>query len=61
MCDPRRDDRGLVTHEIAAFITERALVTVHPTHGFTIDTLTARWDATPDRRRSSPGQRRELG
>ncbi|MGF7236336.1 MAG: magnesium transporter CorA family protein [Frankia sp.] len=39
---------GLSTHEVAAFITERALVTVRGDQGFDIDTLLERWDATAD-------------
>jgi magnesium transporter len=38
---------GTVTsREVAAFITERALVTVHADPGFDVDALMARWDET---------------
>jgi len=36
----------LTAHEVGAFITKRALVTVHADHGFNLDDLTARWDET---------------
>jgi magnesium transporter len=36
----------LTAHEVGAFITTRALVTVHADHGFNLDHLTARWDET---------------
>jgi magnesium transporter len=39
---------GLATHEVAAFITDRALVTVRADDGFDIDGLLAHWDADPD-------------
>nr|BFE52691.1 magnesium transporter CorA family protein [Saccharothrix mutabilis subsp. capreolus] len=42
----RLDERSgrLVTSELAAFLTERALVTVRPDDSFDVDALTARWD-----------------
>ncbi len=38
----------LATHEVAAFITERALVTVRADDGFDVDGLLSHWDADPD-------------
>jgi magnesium transporter len=38
------DTAVLTSHEIGAFITERALVTVHPDHGFDVDEMVRRWD-----------------
>jgi len=38
----------LTTHEVVAFITPKALVTVRPTDGFDIDALTKRWDENAD-------------
>lgn len=38
----------LRTHEVAAFITARALVTVRKNEGFAIDEVTTRWDHSPD-------------
>ncbi|HKT04685.1 MAG TPA: magnesium transporter CorA family protein [Rugosimonospora sp.] len=38
----------LATHEVAAFITANALVTVRKTEGFDIDDVVARWDHSPD-------------
>jgi magnesium transporter len=38
----------VTTHEIAAFITERALVTVHRDGLFDLDAVVARWDSAPD-------------
>jgi magnesium transporter len=43
------DERGeLATHEISAFITERALVTVRGDEEFDIDALRKQWDDSPD-------------
>ena len=36
------------TREIAAFITERAFVTVHTDENFDLDAVLARWDSSPD-------------
>jgi magnesium transporter len=38
----------LVSHEIAVFITKRALITVRKDPGFSIDPVVERWDASPD-------------
>jgi magnesium transporter len=38
----------LATHEVAAFVTKRALVTVRKTEGFEIDQVLSRWDQSPD-------------
>ncbi|GAA2042941.1 magnesium transporter CorA family protein [Catenulispora yoronensis] len=38
----------LVKHEVAAFITTGALVTVRKSEGFRIDKVLERWDASPD-------------
>jgi magnesium transporter len=38
----------LDTHEVAAFITERALVTVRKSEGFDIEAVQQRWDDSPD-------------
>ncbi|MDN3352463.1 magnesium transporter CorA family protein [Actinomadura sp. DC4] len=43
------DENGqLTTHEISAFITERALVTVRGDEDFDTDALVKQWDASPD-------------
>jgi magnesium transporter len=43
------DDSGtLETHEISAFVTDRALVTVRGDEKFDTDALVKRWDASPD-------------
>jgi magnesium transporter len=43
------DESGeLATHEISAFITERALVTVRGDEEFDIDALRKQWDDSPD-------------
>lgn len=38
----------LAAHEVAAFVTHNALVTVRKTAGFDIGQVTARWDNSPD-------------
>jgi magnesium transporter len=38
----------LATHEVAAFVTSNALVTVRKTEAFAIDEVLARWDQSPD-------------
>jgi len=38
----------LTAREIAAFVTDQALITVRKDTGFDIDQVTARWDASPD-------------
>jgi Mg2+ and Co2+ transporter CorA len=38
--------RELAAHEVAAFITRNALVTVHKDRGFHIDDVVRRWDNT---------------
>jgi len=43
-----KDDGDLEVHEISAFITERALITVRDDDGFDVKELTDRWDAQPD-------------
>ncbi|MCO6006794.1 magnesium transporter CorA family protein [Actinoallomurus purpureus] len=42
------DGEDLDKHEISAFITDRALVTVRTDEGFELDGLLERWDGTPD-------------
>jgi magnesium transporter len=42
------DGTELDRHEISAFITDRALVTVRADEGFEIDGLIERWDGSPD-------------
>lgn len=43
------DESGeLTTHEISAFITERALVTVRGDEEFDVDALLKQWDDSPD-------------
>ncbi|MEV5747809.1 magnesium transporter CorA family protein [Actinoallomurus sp. NPDC052308] len=42
------DGTELDKHEISAFITKRALVTVRTDEGFDIDELVKRWDGSPD-------------
>ncbi|HEV7209158.1 MAG TPA: magnesium transporter CorA family protein [Mycobacteriales bacterium] len=39
---------ALSTSEIAAFVTERALVTVRKDDGFDLEAVVARWDSSPD-------------
>jgi magnesium transporter len=38
----------LATHEVAAFVTSNALVTVRKTEGFPIEEVVALWDQSPD-------------
>jgi magnesium transporter len=38
----------LAAHEIAMFITPRALVTIRPSDGFAIDRVVSRWDGAAD-------------
>ncbi|KFF58111.1 magnesium transporter, partial [Cryobacterium sp. MLB-32] len=38
----------VTTKEIAAFITDRALVTVHKDENFDLAAIVARWDSSPD-------------
>jgi magnesium transporter len=40
--------QALRAHEVGAFVTKNALVTVREDEGFDIDQVVARWDATPD-------------
>jgi magnesium transporter len=42
------DGTELEKHEISAFITDRALVTVRADAGFDLDGLLERWDGSPD-------------
>jgi magnesium transporter len=42
------ESAGVETSEIAAFITDRAFVTVHKDPDFPIDAVVARWDSSPD-------------
>jgi magnesium transporter len=42
------DSGDLVTHEISAFITDRALVTVRGDEDFDVDALLRHWDSSPD-------------
>ncbi|MFC5744033.1 magnesium transporter CorA family protein [Actinomadura rugatobispora] len=44
---PETTRDGLVLHEISAFVTERALVTVRERPGFDVDALVRRWDEGP--------------
>ncbi len=48
-------DGDLMTSEIAAFITPRALITVRKDEHFDVDELLAVWDASPDLARSGVG------
>src|SRR5260370_5310842 len=45
----------LATSEIAAFVTERALITVRKDDGLDIGAVTDRWDASPDLIKSGVG------
>ncbi|MEU9844981.1 CorA family divalent cation transporter, partial [Actinomadura sp. NPDC048032] len=40
-------DGELAMHEVSAFVSERALVTVRQDCGFDVDALVRRWDQTP--------------
>ncbi|TFC82203.1 magnesium transporter [Cryobacterium cheniae] len=46
--DIERSTAQVTTNEIAAFITDRALVTVHADGKFDLDAVVTRWDSTPD-------------
>ncbi len=43
-----RDTGRLAAHEVAMFITPKALVTVRPSEAFDIDRVIVRWDSEPD-------------
>jgi magnesium transporter len=45
----------LTTHEVAAFVTHNALVTVRKSEGFAIDEVVDRWDQSPDLARYGVG------
>lgn len=45
---PELVDGELVLHELSAFVTDRALVTVRQDHGFDIEELIGRWDSSAD-------------
>jgi magnesium transporter len=45
---PVVQDGELTKHELSAFVSERALVTVRQDEGFDVDALIRRWDASPD-------------
>jgi magnesium transporter len=49
------DSAQLITSEIAAFITHRALVTVRKDEAFDLDAVVARWDASPDLAKNGVG------
>jgi magnesium transporter len=42
------DSGELTTHELAAFVLPRALITVRKDEGFDVDGLVKRWDDSPD-------------
>ncbi|WP_084265001.1 magnesium transporter CorA family protein [Actinomadura macra] len=44
---PRVNDGDLVLHEVSAFLTDQALVTVRQDAEFDVDELIHRWDASP--------------
>lgn len=46
--DIENDSADVTVREIAAFITENALVTVHPDEEFDFAPIMDRWDASPD-------------
>ncbi|MFC6878146.1 MULTISPECIES: magnesium transporter CorA family protein [Actinomadura] len=50
------DDAEMSLHEISAFVTERALVTVRQDAGFDVDELVSRWDDSPDLDRADPDE-----
>ena len=43
-----KDSSEITVREIAAFITKRALITVHSDKNLDFDPILARWDSTPD-------------
>jgi len=43
-----RESGELTTHELAAFLLPRALITVRKDEGFDVDGLVKRWDDSPD-------------
>ncbi|WP_131743069.1 magnesium transporter CorA family protein [Actinomadura roseirufa] len=45
---PEMTEGELTLHEISAFVTPRALVTVRQNHGIDVDELLRRWDESPD-------------
>ncbi len=49
------DSAQLITSEIAAFITHRALVTVRKDEAFDLDAVVARWDGSPDLAKNGVG------
>jgi magnesium transporter len=49
------DSDKLASSELAAFITDRALVTVRKDEGFDIEAVLRRWDAAPDLAKSGVG------
>ncbi|HSP51472.1 MAG TPA: magnesium transporter CorA family protein [Cryobacterium sp.] len=46
--DIEQSSAKVTTNEIAAFITDRALVTVHTNGNFDLDAVVTRWDSAPD-------------
>ncbi|WP_083983382.1 magnesium transporter CorA family protein [Actinomadura hibisca] len=45
---PEISDGELVMHEVSAFVTRQALVTVRQDQGFDVDELIRRWDDSPE-------------
>jgi magnesium transporter len=43
-----RESGELTTHELAAFVVPRALITIRKDEGFDVDGLVKRWDDSPD-------------
>jgi magnesium transporter len=43
-----RESGELTTHELAAFVLPRALITIRKDEGFDVDGLVKRWDDSPD-------------
>ncbi|MGK5551817.1 magnesium transporter CorA family protein [Actinomadura kijaniata] len=52
---PLLDGARLELHEVSAFVTERALVTVRQDPAFDVDALIRRWDGGPDLAGGGPG------
>jgi magnesium transporter len=52
---PQVVDGALVLHELSAFVTEHALVTVRQDRDFDVDELIRRWDDSPDITLGDPG------